>query len=120
MLVSARLSAANRQFQGMTMDRVLAARGRGEPGPRPARRFFDFLAEEGGAIGTIYAHHTEDDMNLALVQPWCSIGSDGSAFAVEGPLRAGHPHPRSFGTFPRVLGVYVRERRLGWKTPCGR
>jgi N-acyl-D-aspartate/D-glutamate deacylase len=51
-------------------------------------------------------------MNLALRQPWCSIGSDGSALAVEGSLRRGHPHPRSFGTFPRVLGVYVRERRL--------
>ncbi len=45
-------------------------------------------------------------------QPWCSIGSDGSALAIEGPLRRGHPHPRSFGTFPRVLGEYVRNRRL--------
>ncbi len=51
-------------------------------------------------------------MNLAMMQPWCSIGSDGSALAVEGPLRAGHPHPRSFGTFARVLGEYVRNRRL--------
>ena len=51
-------------------------------------------------------------MNLALVQPWCSIGSDGSALAIEGPLRRGHPHPRSFGTFPRVLGEYVRNRKL--------
>ena len=51
-------------------------------------------------------------MNLAMVQPWCSIGSDGSALAIEGPLRRGHPHPRSFGTFPRVLGEYVRNRRL--------
>src|SRR5262249_28866192 len=41
---------------------------------------------------------------------WCSIGSDGSAYATEGPLRRGNPHPRNFGTFPRVLGVYVRER----------
>src|SRR5689334_23758365 len=49
-------------------------------------------------------------MNKALVQPWCSIGSDGSAYAVEGPLRRGNPHPRNFGTFPRILGVYVRER----------
>ena len=73
---------------------------------------FDFLIEEQGSIGTIYAHHTEEDMNLALVQPWCSIGSDGSALAVDGPLRRGHPHPRSFGTFPRLLGVYVRERGL--------
>ena len=36
-------------------------------------------------------------MNLALIQPWCSIGSDGSALTIEGPLRIGHPHPRSFG-----------------------
>ena len=61
---------------------------------------------------TVYEHHTEKDMNLALVQPWCSIGSDGLAYAIEGPLRRGNPHPRSFGTFPRVLGVYVRERGL--------
>jgi N-acyl-D-aspartate/D-glutamate deacylase len=73
---------------------------------------FDFLIEEKGSIGTIYAHHTEQDMNLALIQRWCSIGSDGSALAVSGPLRRGHPHPRSFGTFPRLLGVYVRERHL--------
>jgi N-acyl-D-aspartate/D-glutamate deacylase len=51
-------------------------------------------------------------MNRALVQPWCSIGSDGSALAIEGPLRKGHPHPRNFGTFPRLLGVYVRQRHL--------
>jgi len=73
---------------------------------------FDVLAEEGGSVPTVYAHHTEKDMQLALVQPWCSIGSDGSALAVEGPLRRGNPHPRSFGTFPRVLGVYARERGL--------
>jgi N-acyl-D-aspartate/D-glutamate deacylase len=51
-------------------------------------------------------------MNLALLQPWCSIGSDGSAYAITGPLRRGNPHPRNFGTFPRVLGVYVRQRKL--------
>ena len=51
-------------------------------------------------------------MTAALVQPWCSIGSDGSAYAAEGPLKRGNPHPRNFGTFPRVLGVYVRERKL--------
>jgi N-acyl-D-aspartate/D-glutamate deacylase len=51
-------------------------------------------------------------MNLALVQPWCSIGSDGSAYATEGPLRRGNPHPRNLGTFPRVLGVYVRKLGL--------
>ena len=95
------------------MDRVIAARSKGQdPPPDPLDVLFDLLIEEGGSVGTIYAHHTEEDMNLALVQPWCSIGSDGSAYAIEGPLRRGHPHPRNFGTFPRVLGVYVRERHV--------
>ncbi len=113
MLLSARLSEKNRRFEGKTMDVILAARIEGrDPSPDPLDEMFDFLIEEGGSIGTIYAHHTEEDMNLALTQPWCSIGSDGSAFAVEGPLRRGHPHPRNFGTFPRILGEYVRERRI--------
>ena len=40
------------------------------------------------------------------------MGSDGSALAVEGPLRAGVPHPRNFGTFPRVLAKYVRDEKV--------
>jgi N-acyl-D-amino-acid deacylase len=39
------------------------------------------------------------------------VCSDGGAFAVDGPTRRGHPHPRGLGTFPRVLGRYVRERK---------
>ena len=80
---------------------------------RPTARRAVRSADRGERLGgTVYAHHTEEDMNLALSQPWCSIGSDGSALATEGPLRRGNPHPRNFGTFPRVLGVYVRERGL--------
>jgi N-acyl-D-aspartate/D-glutamate deacylase len=118
-------------FEGLTMDRVLASRTRPSAGsgdlrqaldPRRAQGkkdagedldvLFDILIEQGGSIPTVYAHHTEKDMQLALVQPWCSIGSDGSAYATEGPLRRGNPHPRNFGTFPRVLGVYVRQLKL--------
>jgi len=62
--------------------------------------------------GVVSPNHTEEDMNLALSQPWCSIGSDGSALATEGLLRRGNPHPRNFGTFPRVLGRYVRELKV--------
>jgi N-acyl-D-aspartate/D-glutamate deacylase len=91
------------------MDQIIA---RKNPSADPLDVLFDFLLEENGSVSTIYAHHLEEDMNLALSQPWCSIGSDGLAYATEGPLRRGSPHPRSFGTFPRVLGVYVRERKL--------
>jgi N-acyl-D-amino-acid deacylase len=113
MLVSARLSPANASFEGQTMDKIIAAKSKGhDPAPDPLDVLFDFLIDENGAIGTIFAHHTEADMNRALVEPWCSIGSDGSALATLGPLRRGHPHPRNFGTFPRVLGEYVRNRKL--------
>jgi N-acyl-D-aspartate/D-glutamate deacylase len=95
------------------MDRIIAARREEKgQGADALDVFLDFLREERAAVSTIYAHHTEEDMNHALSKPWCSFGSDGSAYAIEGPLRRGKPHPRSFGTFPRVLGVYVRERRL--------
>ncbi|QDV35273.1 N-acyl-D-amino-acid deacylase family protein [Tautonia plasticadhaerens] len=113
MLISARLTPEHAGLEGKTMDVILPAlAGDRQPPPDDLDLLFDFLLAEGGSIGTIYAHHTEEDMNLALVQPWCSIGSDGSALATSGPLRSGHPHPRNFGTFPRVLGLYVRDRGL--------
>jgi N-acyl-D-aspartate/D-glutamate deacylase len=107
------LVAGKNTYEGLTVDRVLAARSKGKtPPPDLLDVMLDFLAESGGSVPTVYAHHTEKDMNLALAQPWCSVGSDGSAYAVEGPLRRGNPHPRSFGTFPHVLGTYVRARGL--------
>lgn len=107
------LISADSPLAGLTMDRVIALRtGNREPKPDPLDLLFDLLLEHDGSVSTVYAHHTEEDMNLALLQPWCSIGSDGSAYAIAGTLRRGHPHPRNFGTFPRVLGVYVREKGL--------
>ncbi len=106
------LVSGNNQFRGLTMDRVMSLRTQGRKDVDLLDELFDFLVEEEGSIGAVYAHHTEEDMNLALVQPWCSVGSDGSAYATEGPLRRGNPHPRNFGTFPRVLGVYVRGKGL--------
>jgi N-acyl-D-aspartate/D-glutamate deacylase len=100
-------------YEGLTMDRIVAQKAKDKnPPPDSLDILFDLLIEEGGSIPTVYAHHTEKDMQLALAQPWCSIGSDGSAYAIEGSLRRGNPHPRNFGTFPRVLGVYVRELKL--------
>ena len=107
------LISANNPYQGLTMDRVIEMKSRGKnPPPDPLDILLDLLIEQDGSVPTVFAHHTEKDMTLALSQPWCSVGSDGSAFAIEGPLRRGHPHPRNFGTFPRVLGRFTREQGL--------
>jgi N-acyl-D-amino-acid deacylase len=107
------LVSGNGPWEGLTMDRVIALKTKDQsPTPDSLDVLFDLLIEADGSIPTVYAHHTEEDMRLALVQPWCSIGSDGSAYSIEGPLRRGNPHPRNFGTFPRVLGHYVREEKV--------
>jgi N-acyl-D-aspartate/D-glutamate deacylase len=67
------------------------------------------LENNGGSVPAVYFHHAEEDMRYALKQSFVSIGSDGTAVKNEGPLSTGRPHPRYYGTFPRVLGRYVRE-----------
>lgn len=106
------LVSANNSYRGLTMDRVMKLRTQGRKDADLLDELFKILIEEGGSVSTVYAHHTDKDMTFALKQPWCSVGSDGSAYAIKGPLRRGNPHPRNFGTFPRVLGVYVRELKL--------
>jgi N-acyl-D-amino-acid deacylase len=97
-------------YEGLTVDRIFAVKRKAPNEGDDLDLLFDLLIETGGSVPTVYAHHTEKDMTLALRQPWCSVGSDGSAYATDGPLRRGNPHPRNFGTFPRVLGVYVRDQ----------
>lgn len=104
MLVQLR-EPTNRPFVGRRMSEFVEARG-GDP----FDALFDLLVEEGGSVRTVYFHHREDDMLQALRRPYVSVGSDGSAISRDGPSAGTHPHPRWYGTFPRVLGRYVRER----------
>jgi N-acyl-D-amino-acid deacylase len=96
-----------KKFEGMRMNQVIEAMGK-----PPLDVLFELLEANGGSVPTVYFHHSEEDMRFALRQPFVSIGSDGTAVATEGPLAAGHPHPRYYGTFPRVLGRYVREDKV--------
>ncbi|MBY0497184.1 MAG: D-aminoacylase [Cyanobacteria bacterium] len=97
----------NRKYEGMRV-----AEAAKQAGKDPFDFVFDLLIEERGSVGCVYFIIDEADLALAMKQPWVAIGSDGSALAVDGPLRAGVPHPRNFGTFPRVLGRYVRELKV--------
>jgi len=96
-----------KQFEGKRMSEVIKTLGK--PG---IDTLFELLENNGGTVPTVYFHHSEKDMRYALSQPWVSIGSDGTAIPTEGPLAAGHPHPRYFGTFPRLLGRYVRDEKV--------
>jgi N-acyl-D-aspartate/D-glutamate deacylase len=96
-----------KQFEGKRMSEVIKTLGK-----PPLDVLFELLTENDGSVPTVYFHHAEEDMRYALKQPFVSVGSDGTAIKNEGPLAAGHPHPRYYGTFPRVLGRYVREEKL--------
>jgi len=100
-------SEKNKLFTGKRMSELIEARG-----GNPLDVLFDVLLEEGGSVPAVYFHHTEEDMQLAMRQPFTSIGSDGAAISPYGPHAALHPHPRWYGTFPRVLGRYVRELKV--------
>jgi N-acyl-D-aspartate/D-glutamate deacylase len=104
------VSLSNREykrFEGKRMNEVIR-----EMGGKPIDVLFQLLRDNGGSVPTVYFHHDENDMRTALRQPFVSIGSDGSAATETGPLAAGNPHPRWFGTFPRVLGRYVRDEKV--------
>jgi N-acyl-D-amino-acid deacylase len=72
---------------------------------------FALLTENEGRVGSLYHMMSEDDVKAAMQFPWVSVGTDSSAIKPEGELGRGQPHPRSYGTFPRILGRYVREEK---------
>jgi N-acyl-D-amino-acid deacylase len=96
-----------KKFEGKRMNQVISAIG-----GNPIDVLFKVLTDNRGSVPTVYFHHSEEDMRYAMKQPFVSIGSDGTAVATEGPLSRGNPHPRYYGTFPRVLGRYVREDKV--------
>jgi N-acyl-D-aspartate/D-glutamate deacylase len=107
MLLVSLSNPSYKKYEGRRMNEVIADIG----GP-PIDVLFKVLEENRGSVPTVYFHHNEQDMQYALRQPFVSIGSDGTAVAVDGPTAQGHPHPRYFGTFPRVLGRYVRDEKV--------
>jgi N-acyl-D-amino-acid deacylase len=69
------------------------------------------LQRNRGNVGMVGFAMSEDNLDRILAHPQGMVCSDGGSFAVDGPSRRGHPHPRGLGTFPRILSRYVRERK---------
>jgi len=75
----------------------------------PMDALFDFLIQDNASTGVAVFGMSEPDVALALQQPWVSVDNDSSGASPEGILGVEHPHPRAYGTFPRILRKYVRE-----------
>jgi N-acyl-D-amino-acid deacylase len=77
----------------------------------PLDALFDLLIEDKGSTGVAVFGMSEPDVVLALQQPWVSFDNDSSGASPDGILGQEHPHPRAYGTFPRILRKYVREEK---------
>jgi N-acyl-D-amino-acid deacylase len=92
-----------RHYQGMRLDEVAATRGQDVPDA-----LFDLLVADRARTSAVYFSMSAADVETVLRQPWVSIGVDGGVRPAD-PAIADRPHPRAFGTFPRILGHYVRD-----------
>jgi N-acyl-D-amino-acid deacylase len=78
----------------------------------PMDALFDLLIEDHGLTSVAVFGMSEPDVSLALQQPWVSVDNDSSGTSPEGILGREHPHPRAYGTFPRILRKYVRDEHM--------
>lgn len=106
-IVSSVSSEKNRWMEGKTIAQISM-----EIRKQEIDTVFLILLDERLRVGAIFLSMTEENLRRFLSLPYCMIGSDSSARSFDGPTKKGKPHPRGFGTFPRLLGKYVREGRI--------
>jgi dihydroorotase/N-acyl-D-amino-acid deacylase len=93
-----------KRYEGRRLSKVAEARGQ-----EPVDALFDVLLADQARSSAVYFAMSEDDLEYALRQPWVSIGLDAGARAADSTV-TGKPHPRAYGSFPRILCRYVREQ----------
>jgi len=106
-VISSVISENNKRFEGKS---VLDGAKETEKDPYDFMR--DLLIEEKNRVGMVTFMMKEENLKKILAHPLVGVGTDGSAIAPYGPLGRGKPHPRHYGTFPRVLGKYLREEKI--------
>jgi N-acyl-D-aspartate/D-glutamate deacylase len=94
-------------WQGKRLAEVATAQSKD-----PLDALFDFILADRGQTSAIFFMMTESDMLAALKSPFVSICTDNGARATDGPLAGSKSHPRGWGTYPRILGRYVRDQHL--------
>jgi len=103
-LVSSVGHAELRPLQGQSIEAIARARGR-----EPIETLLDILVEDGAQAHVAAFGMQEGDVVVALRAPWVAICNDSAGTSPQGVLGLEHPHPRAYGTFPRILRRYVRE-----------
>lgn len=106
MLVSV-LDKDLKKYEGMNLTEI----GK-QLGKDPRDVVMDFVVADRGQSSCITSIMNEDDVRTALRNPFVSICTDSEAQAEDGPLSESKSHPRAWGTFPRILGKYVRDEKL--------
>ena len=97
----------SRSDEGLSLAELATKRGK-----PAAEAMLDLLIEHEAAVSIVMFSQAETNVQKALRQPYVMIGSDSLGLASGQGPHAGRPHPRMYGTFPRVLGKYVREDKL--------
>ena len=103
-MITAVLNPQLLPFQGKRLTDVAAAWHE-----EPMDALFDFLIADNAYAYCAVFGMSEPDVSLALLQPWVAVNNDSAGASPEGLLGQEHPHPRAYGTFPRILRKYVRE-----------
>ncbi|MCB0044428.1 MAG: D-aminoacylase [Caldilineaceae bacterium] len=99
--------AENKQYTALRLTQIAEQRGQDW-----VDTVFDLLASEEQRISTIYFSMDEENLRLQLRQPWIKISTDAGGFDPAWAEPLGPYHPRAYGTYPRVLGRYVREEGI--------
>ena len=105
-LISLIQNPALKKFQGKRLSEIAATMHKD-----PMDTLFDLLIEDNAFTDCVVFGMYEPDVTLALQQPWVSVDNDSSGTSPDGILGEEHPHPRAYGTFPRILRKYVREEK---------
>ena len=96
----------NKIWEGKSIQECVATTGKS-----PFEFIKELLIEEKNRVDIIGFAMDERNLKKVLSSPWVMVASDGSAVAPYGKLSVGKPHPRFYGTFPRVLGKYCRDEK---------
>ena len=81
-------------------------------GKSPEETAMDLIIEDDSRVGTIYFSQSEDNLRKKIQLPWVSFCSDSASIAPEGVFLKSNVHPRAYGSFARVLGMFTRDEKL--------